>query len=365
MSSYYFTTPGDINSHRQPISPKTATLFRENLPALLTQVRDTLRIASNSQTPPLLSEKQLDFVQDAQSYFGKTLAAIFTFSLYDVLAQELFELAHAFRSRGLDPGFPVRMLKAWNIAIHCILPTAEANEVGRPLEWLEKQAELIPPSAREKISPGIPQADFTRALLDNRKGQALEIALSFHKDHGLESTLDYLFLLSLSEIGRGWSDNRLSVAEEHLASANLMWAAHRFFAALTPHAARQTTVAVACVPGDLHTLGAELLARCLEYYGWPVLFLGAGMPETEMFDLLETRQPGAIIISIRMLAFLPALSRMVQCSRAKLPGMKILAGGTARAETILKTLCDGVPRNFTECRAMLEEKVNHATIRRV
>jgi methanogenic corrinoid protein MtbC1 len=119
-------------------------------------------------------------------------------------------------------------------------------------------------------------------------------------------------------------------------------------------------VAVVCVPGDVHALGAELLAQYLEYQGWDVLFLGASMPEEDMLRLLEQQQPEALVISIRMIAFLPALRGLVQRVRERLPDMQIMAGGLPRAATVLNTICDGVPADFEACHHLLERRQRHA-----
>ncbi|MCU0288339.1 MAG: cobalamin B12-binding domain-containing protein [Acidobacteria bacterium] len=361
MKVYHYNTSPGKRIALNPTAPKTAALFSDNLTSLLVKVQDSLRIGFEAETPPIQSNKQVDFILDAQIYFGQTLAAVFTFTLYDALIQEFNELIQFFQARGLDNYYAIRMLKAWIMALHSLLPTSEAKELSRPLEWLiQYTAEIMSQPKKEYPPLDIDQANFLRLLIENKKNHALEISLSFHKAHSLEMTLDHLFLASLSEIGRYWSENRLTVADEHLASANLLWVAQRFFSTLKYRPTRQPLIAVACVPGDLHSLGAELLVRYLEFHGWSVLFLGASMPGEELLNSLENRRPHAIVISIRMLAFLPAFRNLVQRLREKLPGVKVLAGGPSRLENVLKSLCDGVPKDFAECSALLEQEVSHA-----
>lgn len=348
MNPFHSSVIDDPIRDLPAVSPEASVSFHQNQSALLSLVHNALRI----QLP---AGNTLDFVQNLQPTFGLTLAATFEFGLYNAFAEELAWTAGIFRSRGIGPDILNRMLNAWIYAMNSTLETVAVRELIRPLEWFEKQAGKIFESS-EQDDPRLDadQTAFVQALLDNRKEQALKTAFSVQKKQSLENLIDHLFLASMTYIGRQWSGNRISVAEEHLATSNLLWTAHRFFANCKTEPARKKTMAVTCVPGDAHSLAAEILSQYLEIKGWPVLFLGASMPQEEMLRLLQKRPSHTVIVSVRMVSFLPAFRDLVQRFRELLPEMRILAGGPARIQNVLKRLSDGVPSNFAECLDLLE-----------
>jgi methanogenic corrinoid protein MtbC1 len=136
--------------------------------------------------------------------------------------------------------------------------------------------------------------------------------------------------------------------------------ANQLFAECRLEPSRNKTVAITCVPGDAHVLGAELLARYLECRGWNQLFLGASMPQPDLIGTLTATQPFAIVVSVRMTAFLPAFVELADKLRAALPATLLLAGGPARIEPVLARLCDGVPPTFAQAHALLEQGRRHA-----
>jgi methanogenic corrinoid protein MtbC1 len=341
------------------VSSQAAASFRQHLPAILALVGDTLRPKAGGASPAI-SADHFHFVEDALQYFGDTLAAVYDLALHQSLAEESREWTMAFRSRGLDAGFFRRMMQAWTLALYAIIPTPLANELVPTLNWLAVRADELfatSPVGRDYMPE---HARFTQTLMDNRKDRALEIVHAYAGDHSLEGIISGLFLASISDAGVRWRENRLTVAEEHVITANLLWVAHQFYGERIREHAHNDLVAVTCVPGDTHALVAELLAGYLECKGWRVLFLGASMPEEELVRALDTRTPRALVVSVRMIAFLPAFRSLTQLLRVRQPGLTILAGGTPRAKPVLVQMCDGVPETFAECHEMLMERIDHA-----
>ena len=88
-----------------------------------------------------------------------------------------------------------------------------------------------------------------------------------------------------ARVGREWAANRLTVAQEHTATA----INERSIAALAHHPAVRKAlerhgerprgrVAVACIDGEWHALPARILAEVLRLRGWQVDYLGAQVP---------------------------------------------------------------------------------------
>jgi methanogenic corrinoid protein MtbC1 len=66
--------------------------------------------------------------------------------------------------------------------------------------------------------------------LANRTLDGLELVRAAVKKRPLADVIDRLLMPVLAEVGRRWSDKAISVADEHLASANAYWIANRLLA---------------------------------------------------------------------------------------------------------------------------------------
>jgi hypothetical protein len=168
--------------------------FAEQLPELEALVSTALTIDSRSDAHGVLAG-QLDFILDAQRYFGQTLAAIYQFGLYDILLDETADLARSCAGRGLDAGFLRRMLRAWVIALHAALRTADIASLVQPLQRLEDQVE--PLFSRLQTNDPVldpEQAGLLRALLANRTLDGLELTRAAVKKRPLADVIDCLLM---------------------------------------------------------------------------------------------------------------------------------------------------------------------------
>lgn len=89
----------------------------------------------------------------------------------------------------------------------------------------------------------------------------------------------------LGEVGRQWACGRLTIAEEHVASENLLRALARIGDAL-PSRIDGPTALLAVVPGDEHTLGLAMAELCVRELGWTPVWLGRLTPISEITRLV-------------------------------------------------------------------------------
>ncbi|MEU3556598.1 cobalamin B12-binding domain-containing protein [Streptomyces fragilis] len=130
-------------------------------------------------------------------------------------------------------------------------------------------------------------------------------------------------------IGAEWAANRITVAQEHTATA----VNERVMAALAHHPAyrppppHRGRITVACVDGEWHSLPARLVAEVLRRRGWDVGFLGAHVPTPHLVADLHASAPRAVALSCSMPRHLPTAHRVVAACQAA--GFPVLAGGRA------------------------------------
>lgn len=117
------------------------------------------------------------------------------------------------------------------------------------------------------------------------------------------------------EIGSLWEQDRISVAQEHMATAiSQLVLAHLYHRApLTARNGRK--VLIACVPGELHDFPARLVADALDLAGYDVRFLGADVPADDIADAVRSERPDLVALSITMPFNAPALASA--CARVR------------------------------------------------
>lgn len=130
------------------------------------------------------------------------------------------------------------------------------------------------------------------------------------------------------KVGIEWAANRITVAQEHAASA----ISDRVIAALAQHPASRSSVeagrvTVACVDGEWHALPARLLAETLRLRGWQVDFLGAQVPTPHLIAHLHQRGPDAVALSCSVPTGLPTAHAAITACQAA--GVAVLVGGAA------------------------------------
>lgn len=129
-------------------------------------------------------------------------------------------------------------------------------------------------------------------------------------------------------VGEEWAANRISVAQEHAATA----INERAVAALSVHPAARTTttrgrITVACVDGEWHGLPARLLAEVLKLRGWRVDYLGAQVPTVHLIAHLHNTRADAVALSSSISTRLPTAHAAITACQAI--GVPVLVGGAA------------------------------------
>ncbi|MCA2219092.1 cobalamin B12-binding domain-containing protein [Jidongwangia harbinensis] len=141
-----------------------------------------------------------------------------------------------------------------------------------------------------------------------------------------------------ASIGELWARNRLSVADEHVAS----YISERVTAACAatgPPARRPDKLVVACADGEWHTLPSRLLAETLRLRGYSVSFLGASVPAAHLALYLQQHEPVAVLLSISLSVRLPSARRSILAARQA--GVPVLGGGRGFGDTARWAHCLG------------------------
>ncbi|GAA3633744.1 cobalamin-dependent protein [Streptomyces chitinivorans] len=169
--------------------------------------------------------------------------------------------------------------------------------------------------------------DFWTALenADERSAVA-QVTEALDQGFAPEDVLLEVIAPAQRRVGVRWAENRLTVAQEHAATA----VSDRAVTAVADHPAarvpaRLGRAAVACADGEWHTLPARLVAEVLRLRGWHVDFLGAHVSARQLVSHLHSTGPDAVALSCSLPVRLPVAHAAVTACRAA--GVPVLAGG--------------------------------------
>ncbi len=203
---------------------------------------------------------------------------------------------------------------------------------------------------------------YLRAVLDGQRQAAVTIALEAFA-RGVTLTDLYCDLLQPTqyEVGRLWECNEITVAREHMATAITQFVVAQLYARAALPTMERGRVIVTGVEGELHQLGANMLADVLEADGWNVRFLGTQLPHRDILRALEDHRPAVLGISATMLFNLPRVTDLVADARSEFgSALRIVVGGGAfrSAPEVLRDIgADGFGHDLREGIALVNRLV--------
>lgn len=142
----------------------------------------------------------------------------------------------------------------------------------------------------------------------------------------LDQLVDEGLAPAMVEVGARWEAAEWSVVDEHRATT-VAEAALSAAAAECEASESLGEVAVACVEGDWHSLGARMVAEVLTAHGWTVQFLGASHSTSLLLEHVRRRRPQAVLLSCAFPTALPALVLAVRGIHEA--GLPVYVGGGA------------------------------------
>lgn len=172
---------------------------------------------------------------------------------------------------------------------------------------------------------------FVEAQLAGDRREAVRIAIEDAIGNGARVVdVQALVIAAAQEqIGKLWQANRISIAQEHLATGISQLVLARLFDFHPPAKRNGKIVAIACVAGEHHDLPARLVSDFLDIAGFTVRCYGADVPTDHLLAVLAASTPHLLALSVTMSFHVPALRDAVAQVRAAHPDLPIVIGGHA------------------------------------
>lgn len=172
-----------------------------------------------------------------------------------------------------------------------------------------------------------------------------------------------VFQPALREVGRLWQENRITVADEHLATAITQAAMARLYDDLfTVSRRRGPLLVAACADAERHELGLRMICDLLELEGWDTVFLGATTPIESLVDLVEARRPAVVALSASISPHLARVREAIRALRERMGDRAplVVVGGRAfmeDPELAVQVGADLTAEDAVEAVKLLKERV--------
>lgn len=210
--------------------------------------------------------------------------------------------------------------------------------IGRQASGLVLGAEQALPDLPDRqpgfLHPGAPLSPlamlYSRALLRGDRDLASRLVLqAVEQGTPVKDIYRHVFQTAQHEIGRLWQINQISVAEEHYSTAATQLIMSQLYPYVFSGAKIGRTIVAVCVSGDLHELGARMVADFFEIEGWDSYYTGASTPTAGVLQAVVDRRADMLAISATITHHVPDVKHLIGLVRGNqaCEHVKIIVGG--------------------------------------
>jgi methanogenic corrinoid protein MtbC1 len=245
--------------------------------------------------------------------------------------------SNVLNARGIAPRYLAENLQQIANATRDLLNEAEQAQVEAFIRAgirILSQTETASPTALARAEPKLDLTCrlFTQAILLGQRKAAVNLAIEAI-EKGAAPLDVYIDVLqeAMFEVGRLWEKNKITVAEEHMATAITQYVIGQLYPHIERAATAKGRIVVTGVQGELHHIGPNIVADVLEARGWDVQFLGTNLPHADILRVIEKHHAEVVGISVTMLFNIPQLIRLIESlDRAFGPDrVRVIVGGGA------------------------------------
>ncbi|MCX6849845.1 MAG: MerR family transcriptional regulator [Verrucomicrobia bacterium] len=230
--------------------------------------------------------------------------------------------------------------------------------VARPLSFLpaDPTAPLPVEDSAPQYQPLEPGQYVDNAIAASKRYDCegvRQVLLQARMHLGQRGMLHQVICPLLIQIGNNWREGQLRPSHEHIATAIIREML------LTPVPGSQTPLnapelVVATPAGEVHELGALIVAASARDLGWYVTYLGPNLPVEEIAACAIARNATAVALSVVFPEGCPVILEKLRRMRELLPpAMRLIVGGRA-AEGYRATLPDAAIQ-WVKCLHDLDE----------
>ncbi|MEW6259996.1 MAG: cobalamin-dependent protein [Thermodesulfobacteriota bacterium] len=200
--------------------------------------------------------------------------------------------------------------------------------------------EYLRPVETESVSAGgissasieIVRGAFLEALLAGNRKQTIDVVRSAQRSGiGILDLYVDVFQEAMYEIGRLWETHVITVADEHMATAITQYVMSILYQEMDFRNEPKGRAVITGVQGEIHQIGANMVADVLEAEGWNVRFLGTNVPPDGVLEAVVDHRAHLLGVSATMFFHLPHVIELIRRLREEVHTVcpRVLLGGAA------------------------------------
>lgn len=172
--------------------------------------------------------------------------------------------------------------------------------------------------------------NYLTALLAGRRSKCHGIVQKLLDEKiDLKKLYADLFQRSMYRVGELWENNRITVANEHLATSITESLLNLAYPSIFATNRIGKKALISCSANEFHQIGGKMVADILELNGWDGHFLGANTPAEDMAKYIQEVKPDLLGLSLSILSNIDHLIRCIEAVKTDFPTMHLLIGGQA------------------------------------
>lgn len=202
--------------------------------------------------------------------------------------------------------------------------------IGQAVELLDKQDVIDDDKNDIVISNQIDsyKHDILHTLLkfdENKSNQTLDLAFNVFS---IEKVVITILGGILIEVGERWEKNEITIAHEHFVTSFIRTKIGMVFHNLPVNTMLPKVICV-CGPDETHEIGLLIFTFFLRRRGYEAIYLGSGIPEKDVVQVVEEVNPEMIIISCTLVEHLSDTMKLINQLDEQFFQLKIGLGGQA------------------------------------
>ena len=280
------------------------------------------------------SPRQLRQTAEDTSYHLQFVASALWFEEQALLDDYVIWCKVLFANLGMPAEWITGSLECISESLGDALPPIEEHlacaYIDRALEAFHKAST----ESSSFIAPGSPLGELARAYLQSALAGDRFAAVQMLVDAveggtSIREIYAQVFQPTQREIGRLWQLNQVSVAREHYVTAVTQVAMARLYEHIFAPPTSDRTLVVACVGGELHELGARMVADFFEMDRWNSHYLGANTPNTAIIEAVREANADVLALSATMSFHVGRVAEVIEMLRSDdaIKNTKVLVGG--------------------------------------
>ena len=132
--------------------------------------------------------------------------------------------------------------------------------------------------------------DFLQQLLNGNQSMCKSISEQYLLiNPSIKDLYEEIFKTALYEVGRLWEINKITVADEHLATAITEGILNELYENFDLPDNNQKKVVLTCAQNELHQVGIKMVADVFEMHGWESDFVGTDIPLPDLIQHIKIK----------------------------------------------------------------------------